>query len=52
VRGEEMTLYQLTQVFLEQDRRSQAKKMLETPGLMYNQGEMDRIIKFLVEKKR
>ena len=33
VNGEEMSLYDLTKIFLEQGRRAQAKKMLETPGL-------------------
>lgn len=50
--GEELTLYSLTCIFLQQDRRSQAKKMLETPGLMYNEKEINRIIKSFIDQGR
>ena len=49
--GEEKSLYDLTQVFLQQGRRAQAKKMLETPGLMYNHKSMTNIMETFVTNK-
>jgi len=52
VTGEETTLYSLSKVFLKEGRRQQAKKMLETPGLRYNQRQMDGIMKFFINSGR
>merc|ERR1712098_80401 len=50
--GEEVSLYDLTMVFLLEGRRAQAKKMLETPGLMYNNKIVATIMgKFMSENR-
>ena len=46
--GEEQTLYDLTECFLQLGRRAQAKKMLETPGLMYNQKRISTMMRSFI----
>jgi len=52
VLGEELSLYDLTMIFLLEGRRAQAKKMLDTPGLMYNDKAVENMMNKFVEDKR
>jgi len=50
--GEELSLYDLTEIFLAEGRRAQAQRMLETPGLMYNHRAVTNIMDAFVRNNQ